>query len=467
MARGRGQSQEPAGLRAPSQAELEAHWRGALDYLDDNYSFFLTDVLNMGKPEWHNGIPTAAVAVKNNDQEGVIGGTTNFRFLFNPHFATKLDTEELAFVAAHETMHILLNHLDLGKKWDDQKLANIAMDCVINDYLSANGMKQVEGTIVGADTVGYDCAYVPVSQVYDDLKQQQQQDPNGMGEKMEQYENGGGALDSHDWIFDENGEISEEAIEKIKEAVEKAMEEGESGGMPQEIEGLASNSHAQSTSQSSAGTGDGAMRKFMAESGVTLAWAELMKELDPDIFKAKGAGPQPQPTFRKAPRKLGAVYPDVVLPIYEVDDHKVRKPEKPMIVIALDVSGSVRQPTVDRFLTLAKSIPRERVHLFPCVFNTSYQELDLDNTTIRSGGGTDFSAVEKYIRDVVMPANNGRYPKSVVVVTDGQAGFGYGQPEKDQQKGWYWLLEDHYGTAENFVKGFFGRAAELKKFTKK
>src|SRR4051812_30987045 len=85
---------------------LPTHWRSQLEYLDDNFAFFLTHVLNMGRPTWDPSIRTAAVALP-----GKGAKMEDFHFLFNPTFAALLTTEELAFVAAHETMHVLLNHL--------------------------------------------------------------------------------------------------------------------------------------------------------------------------------------------------------------------------------------------------------------------------------------------------------------------------------------------------------------------
>src|SRR4051794_35783066 len=118
--------------------DLPEHWQESIDYLDENFAFFLTHVLNMGKPQWEYGIKTAAVALP------MTGADMNdFSYLFNPVFAALLEPEELAFIEAHETMHVLLNHLRLlekGKKvgkFKDAHKFNIAADCVINDYLAS------------------------------------------------------------------------------------------------------------------------------------------------------------------------------------------------------------------------------------------------------------------------------------------------------------------------------------------
>jgi hypothetical protein len=79
---------------------LSKHYSDAVQYLDDEFAFFLTHVLNIGKPEAVGNPPTAAVAVDPKSEN--IGA--DFRFLFNPSFASTLSTEDMAFVMAHETM---------------------------------------------------------------------------------------------------------------------------------------------------------------------------------------------------------------------------------------------------------------------------------------------------------------------------------------------------------------------------
>src|SRR4051794_15633272 len=68
---------------------LPRHWHDCIEYLDENFAFFLTHVLNMGNPEWNGSIPTAAVALPAKGETI----TDDFRFMFNPVFAALLDPD--------------------------------------------------------------------------------------------------------------------------------------------------------------------------------------------------------------------------------------------------------------------------------------------------------------------------------------------------------------------------------------
>ncbi|MAG26443.1 hypothetical protein CMI47_12910 [Candidatus Pacearchaeota archaeon] len=86
------------------------------------------NVLNI---QWDKRIPTACV--------GFMPGITKPIFKFNPLFFDVLSDEEIAFVIAHETSHMVLKHLlrlksneEYKKKW---RAFNVAADCIINDWL--------------------------------------------------------------------------------------------------------------------------------------------------------------------------------------------------------------------------------------------------------------------------------------------------------------------------------------------
>lgn len=518
------------------QKQLKKHYQDAIEYLDDNYAYFLTHVLHIGRPIWTAAIATAAVQMqeKENALDKIkgkfMGGNQDddefdFNFLFSPVFASKLDTPALAFILAHETMHIILNHLKLIDKFVDRpkvkKLAekmkkgrltrdeikdlivnqqnaqrfNIAADCVINDYLVNSGMddssfynkpgspmyvaEAPEGVAMlcrGMDKVGENAAFLTVTDVYDMLveqnkqkDQQEQQDaesgdgegdgeggegeggsgqgqPGGEG-KMKLGEDmdgrGGQAIDSHDWMLDPDfADDLADAIDKMNEEIEQA------GKMPSDLldkkdEEAGNQTAAQQQLNNSmrAGSEEGNMKEFMGATGAKLGWVKLMKELDPDMFKEPGIAPPPAAMWHKRPRKLAGMPKRVVLPVRETAKREKWAHEKPSIVLALDVSGSIGPRDADRFIELAKSIPQERIKLFCCTFDTQYSAIaDIQNeTNFRIGGGTDFDAITAYIEDVVQPELNGKYPKAVVVITDGQAGMSR-RPDEKEAAGWFWLI---------------------------
>jgi len=80
--------------------------------------------------QWDDRIPTACVGFDKRVKKPL--------FKFNTQFFDKCTDEEILFVIAHETAHIVLEHIkqlidnEEYKKHD--KAWNIAADCIINDW---------------------------------------------------------------------------------------------------------------------------------------------------------------------------------------------------------------------------------------------------------------------------------------------------------------------------------------------
>lgn len=413
---------------------LKERYHEATEYLDDEYAYFLTHVLNIGQPEWFAGVPTACVAVEKGVKESKYN--TDFRFIFNPEFAKTLDAKGMGFVLAHETMHIVLNHLKLGKRFKDAQRFNVAADCVINDYLASMGIEPItfEGggkVMRGEDIVGYDCANATVSDVYVDVKPQQEGDGEGDGQGQGGYGNygkGSKPIDDHNWIHDPDaGKQKEKGIDEANKG---------NSNTPQTVERTRQDDDFRS---SMAGTGVGGRQVFAEKHGIGLKWADLLQKVNPFMFKG---GPKPRPAWHKRPRKLGA-FPNVNLPVKEAGVRD-KGGEVPAIVMALDTSGSIGYEQANEFVNLAKSVPQRKIKLFVCTFTTQYEELDLDNPQW-SSGGTAFDPISSYIEEVVMPKNKGNYPKAVVVVTDGYANFNHKYPT-GHEDAWWWLITHDSGS---------------------
>lgn len=490
-------------------------FKAALDYLDRHYAYFLTHVIRIGRPKWTTGIPTAAIALINNDPklpQAQVGDNIDFEFIFNPEFADSLDTEMLAFVVAHETMHVVLNHLKLVNNFIDrdryneirnkvengqpmskqdikdsiklQQAAakfNIAADCVINDYLAQSGLPVWDKACRGMQYIGEDAAFLTVTEVFERLPEQKsndQGDGDGQGDGDEQSQamgignedgRGEGAMDSHGWMFDPDfADKVADAIDKMNEELDK-----QGKGAPQDIqdkreEEQGGQTQAQKNLQNSmrAGSEEGNMRQFQEVSGLELAWVKLLKEVDPDMFKEPGFAPPPKASWHARPRKLTArEFGGINLPVRVQDTRREkRSTEKPAIVMALDYSGSIGPGDADRFATLACSIPRDRIKLFCCTFTTSYRVFDPDNPHGGGGGGTDFNPITDFIDREVRPELNGKYPKAVVVITDGEAGMTR-PPSQDEAESWLWLISpvDRAGSYYTASKTI-GRRAMLKEY---
>lgn len=459
---------------------LPTHWRGAIDYLDENFAFFLTHVLNMGTPEWDMSIPTAAVALPTRG-----AGMDDFKFLFNPTFAALLDPEELAFVAAHECMHVLLNHLmllDKGKqrgKFADAKKFNIAADCVINDYLTSMALEPGRVRkfgMWGVDVVGYDCSNSTVSEVYIDVPDNPQggegQEGEGGAEGDQQGEGGQGGGDggldeymkgmgqgagtgTHDWLHDPKAG-QQDAAEAI------GQDTAQNAGLPKDIEDKKQDDQHKGTPGAGPGSEAGAMRAFTEQKGVSMKWAELLKEVDPEFFKS--GGPKQRPSYHRARRKLAGVmehYRDMgTLPVerepYRIDGYT------PSIVMFMDGSGSCSD-WIQNFATLAKSVPPKKLHLRAWSFSTYVTPFDVtaDNNKLASGG-TAFSPIEETIQREVVP-ELGHYPSAVVVMTDLEGAFNNVLPAKENQDKWLWLAT-HQGRYDYRGANKFGKVIKIEEF---
>jgi len=459
-----------------ANCHLPSHWNESIDYLDENFAFFLTHVLNMGKPEWSHSLPTAAVALPHSGAD-----LKDFMYLFNPTFAALLTPEEFAFIQAHETMHVLLNHLKLieqGKKrgkFKDPKKFNVAADCVINDYLESMGLEPGrirEMGCFGEDIVGYNCANSTVSEVYLDIPENKSDD-DGDGEGDG---GGGGTIDGdgqgglgeymdgmskssmtgeHDWLHNpEDAKAQGEAAGKI----------GDQSGMPQDLEDKKQDDDNKGTPGAGPGSEAGAMRSFVDQKGVSMRWAELLREVNPDTFKFHG--PKPKPGYHRIPRKMGGVYASSygrdmgVLPVMREPDR--HKGETPCIVMFMDGSGSCSD-WIDNFATLAKSVPPSKIKLIAYTFSTYTLPFDLEAKNPQmASGGTAFSPIETEIQKSVVP-ELGHYPKAVVVMTDLEGAFYDAIPDNKYKDRWLWLAT-HQGRYDYRGNNKFGKVVKIEDF---
>ena len=134
-------------------------------------------------------------------------------------------------------------------------------------------------------------------------------------------------------------------------------------------------------------------------------------------------------------RKLAWMFPDILLP----SDQQMEE-LRTSLIVAVDASGSISQAVLDRFIKIARSIPRDRVELRSVSFDTAIYPLDIwaDPPGILGGGGTSFNVIEQFATE--LPC----YPDLVVVLTDGHAA----RPAISRSDRWFWLITED-GTADH------------------
>lgn len=417
---------------------IEDHYRQALAYIDDQFAFFLTDILNMGHPEWDVQIPTAAVYIPED--------STEFRFIVNPTFAALLEPGEFAFVLGHETMHILFNHLRVLPSMEAQgaitKKINIAADCVINDFLVDQGLELSERLAAnlcrGQKWCGYNARYSTVRSVYRDLDKDQYQQMQDQEDALSEYLEGLGlpATGGHQWVYEQEGSQGRaEQMAKSEHSLPQVQQQKDN--------------EDQKTKEYSAGAAgsDALVSRFQETNKVSLRWAKLLSQVNPDMFKLHG--PMPAPSFLRVPRRLIDMYDQSPhmgrLPTTEIIEPK--NGEQAAIVMYLDGSGSCAD-WIDRFVTLAKSVPEDKIALFPFSFSTIVLPLDIKEKNPKvAAGGTEFSCIEESIQKDVVP-RLGNYPKAVVVLSDGQGAFQRIRPKYEDR--WLWLIKTNNGSRYDY-----------------
>ena len=92
------------------------------------YGFFLL----MLHKTWSNTVPTACVS-----KNGI-----NFQLTIGEKFWTDLSEEHRLGLLKHELLHIAFQHLTTFTMFSDKKLANIAMDMEINQYIDGHWLPE-------------------------------------------------------------------------------------------------------------------------------------------------------------------------------------------------------------------------------------------------------------------------------------------------------------------------------------
>jgi predicted metal-dependent peptidase len=198
------------------------------------YGFFL---IMLNKLWDSKRVPTAGVS-----KNGI-----NYQLAINPEFWESLSEEHKYGLLKHELLHIAFGHLTTFFKFSDRKLANVAMDMEINQYIDNQYLPEGGINIDDYEDLNLDrkagCRYY-----YDKLKQlQDEKNKNGtcgnepMDELLDNIESGN-IPDHSTWEeFDNLSEAEKQLIERqLQKVLADAQEQTikKRGTVPGEIEGL-------------------------------------------------------------------------------------------------------------------------------------------------------------------------------------------------------------------------------------
>lgn len=184
---------------------------------------------------WKDNLPTAGVS-----KNGI-----NYQLAINPEFWESLSPEHRKGLLKHELLHIAFNHLGIFFSFSDRKLANIAMDMEINQYIDPSWLPEGGINIDDYPDLNLD-RKAGTRYYYDKLKQaKEEKDQKGSSgdsnfDKLcDSMDNNEGLPDHSTWEeFEDVSEVEKNLIDKqvqriLQEAQEQTLKKR--GTVPAEI----------------------------------------------------------------------------------------------------------------------------------------------------------------------------------------------------------------------------------------
>jgi predicted metal-dependent peptidase len=344
------------------------------------YGFFLI----MLNKVWNNKIvPTAGVS-KNN---------INYQLTINEDFWTSLSEDHRLGLLKHELLHIAFGHLTMYFKFSDKRLANIAMDMEINQYILDELLP--EGGINIDDYPDLNLDRKAGCRYYYDKLQQAKEDKDKGGEdgtsgddnfdKLADQMDAGDemASDHPTWAdFEDMTEAEQKLIEKQLNKIlndAKEMTEKKRGNIPGEIEGLLE-----------------------------------MEEIKPAKFDWRGyirrfTGVSSKVYTKKIRRKENRRYSD---------NPGLKIKMKQHMLLAIDTSNSVCDKELHEFMNEIHHIYKQGVDITIVQCDTAIKSIEpykgKNEIKIYGRGGTEFDPVLEYYNE------NIRKFTSLVYFTDGE-----------------------------------------------
>jgi predicted metal-dependent peptidase len=346
----------------------------ALMLLEPYYGFFLI----MLNKTWRQDLPTAGVS-----KNGI-----NYQLAINEEFWTSLSEEHQLGLLKHELLHIAFGHLTSFGSFSDKKLANVAMDMEINQYIDTDWLPKGGIMIEDYEDLNLDrkagCRYY-----YKKLQElQQEKDKNGtcsnepMDKLLDDIANGD-VPDHSTWEeFDDLSEAEKKLIDKqIQKVLSDAKEQTikKRGNIPGEIEGVIT------------------IEEIVAPK---FDWRGYMRRF---------TGISTKVFTKKIRRKENRKFPE---------SPGLKLKMKQHMLLSIDTSASVNDNELIEFMNEIHHIYKAGVDVTIIQCDTSIKSIEpykgKPEITILGRGGTEFDPVLEYYNE-----NQKRYT-SLVYFTDGE-----------------------------------------------
>lgn len=329
----------------------------------------------------------------NADEWCSTAATDGLNFYYNARFINMLKTKEVEFLFGHEVLHIVYDHMGRRDNRDPQ-IWNIADDYAVNADLKRHGVGEFITTVPCLYETKYDGK--PAEEIYDDLmKNVQYIDVDSLVDQMlDDHMDGEGGDGDGDGDGDGKQkskrpkmtpEERERVRQEVKQAIIGAAQSAEAGQLPKGVE-----------------------RLIKQHTNPIMPWRELLQTNLTSAIRTDYSWIRPS---RRA-WHMDAIMPGMT-PGEEID-----------VVVSIDMSGSVSNRQAQDFLAeiggMMSAFDGYKVHVF-CFDTDTYNPQDftsenmdlIENYTPQGGGGTDFDAIFKYLKD------NAIEPKRLIVFTDG------------------------------------------------
>ena len=364
------------------------------------------------KTSWFGTMATRLPLV-NADAWLATAATDGKYFYYNSKFILMLKPGELIFLFGHEVLHNVYDHLGRSKfNKHNPTLSNIAADFCVNRDLK----EQRIGTFITTVPALYDRKYDGMSyeEVYDDLFENAEK--INLEELVDQLldehldeegDSAGGGDSNSEPQEDENGNL----VSKSKPSYTKEQR--------QEIRDQIKESLLQSAAGASAGEMPAGVKRIIKDlTEPKMPWTELLNMSIQSTLKGD---------YSFMSRSKKGYFSEVALP--------GMLPENTIdVALALDMSGSISDTQGKEMLSEVKGIMeqfqdfRVRVWCFDTdVYN--YKEFtpqnidEFDTYELAGGGGTDFDANWKFMKDQEIQ------PERFIMFTDGYPWNSWGDPD--------------------------------------
>jgi len=338
------------------------------------YGFFLI----MLNKVWRKDLPTAGVSKQN----------INYQLAINEEFWTGLSDMHKMGLLKHELLHIAFGHLTSFSSFSNKKLANVAMDMEINQYIEDSWLPEGGIRIEDYEDLKLDkragCRYY-----YDQLlRLQDEKDKNGTTgndamDKLLDNVASGDIPDHSTWEeFDDMTDAEKKLIEKqVQKILQDAKEQTvkKRGNVPGEIEGLI------------------VVEEFTAPKFDWKGYLRRFTGVSTKVFTKK--------IRRKENRR------------YE-DNPGLKIKMRQHMLLAIDTSGSVSDTELAEFMNEIHHIYKVGVDITVVQCDTSIKSIEpykgKNEINVFGRGGTEFDPVLDYYN-----ANLKKYT-SLVYFTDGE-----------------------------------------------